>query len=94
LNSAPITCGKVDGGTATYSTADLNAIKALLPGSATAYTVECMAGTEPPDPADPCISNATLGVAYVHWTDGDVTACDGDCGGGSGCMAATAENVD
>jgi hypothetical protein len=78
----PITCNKVDGGTATYSTADLNAIKALLPGTATAYMVECYAGSAGSDP-DPCWNNATLGVAVIHWTSGNVSACDGDCGGGT-----------
>jgi hypothetical protein len=92
-NPAAVTCPKVDGGNATWSTSDLLAIEALLPGSATHYMVSCGAvsiTTEPP----PCFDSPyTAGNAWVFWTDGAVTTCDG-CGGGSGCMAGTAENVE
>jgi len=85
-------CPRVDGGNSTYTTADLNAIKALLQPQATAYLVTCYAAANPPD-ADPCWNGAMIGEVKIRWTSDDVTSCDGVCGG-SGCMAGTAEAVE
>ena len=70
----------MDGGTSTYTTQDLVAIRDLLPPQATAYSVTCDVATEGTDP-DPCWDEAVTGNVGISWTSDDVSAaaCDGDC---------------
>jgi hypothetical protein len=91
----PHNCQTADGRNTGYTQADLLGIKGLLPGDATAYMVYCERSQAEADTFDPCLEvGPWLGLAGVVYTTDDVSACDGVCDNGGGCMAATAEAVE
>lgn len=94
-NPAPFNCQTADGTATGYTTADLLAMKALLPGNATAYVVSCSRFQAPDDTLIECFDPGPYtGLTGIMYTTDDVSACDGVCGDGGGCMAATAEAVE
>ncbi len=79
-----VTCAKVDGGSSTYTQADLESVRLKLPAGATFFYVACGMVQLSSFPI-PCLSNAAAGNVLIAWTDGPydcVSPCCDDDGDG------------
>jgi len=79
-------------GACDYSIAEINAIRASLPGTAQYMTVACANQTLPGGLTTGCLSGADFISVMVAYTTGNASDCASACAGG--CLFGTAEGVE